>query len=59
MSRILVFCLFILVLLSQAGCAFRDEPAYTYRPAPHQDYPIKTLHHQPKTDGYVIVLPLR
>jgi hypothetical protein len=59
MSRILIFSLFALLLLSQTGCGFRDEPAYSYRPAPYRDLPVKTVHHQPKNDGYVIVYPLR
>ncbi|MFT5129587.1 MAG: hypothetical protein ACI8W8_003212 [Rhodothermales bacterium] len=59
MSRLFVFCLFILVLLSQAGCAYRDQPAYSYQPAPYRDYTIKNIVHQPRNDGYVTVTPLR
>lgn len=57
MSRLLVFCLFVLTLLS-TGCISQSPPYYSYQPVPYRDYTLKTIHHQPKNDGYVTVTPL-
>lgn len=58
MSRSLICLAIVALLFVQVGCATRLRAPQPYKPAIHRDFKLQTIHHQPRSDGYVIVYPL-